>query len=81
MSEEDQIHTIYVIAIIIFLASWVNAGIFNYTMGGAPNFSYLSEGEFYVSGLFQTTAIMMFLYVCYKRFLEGWKERRVKDQG
>ena len=42
-------------------------------MSGAPNYSSLSAGEFYVGGLFETTAVIVIPYVCYKRFPEGRK--------
>lgn len=74
--EKDYVHTIYILAIIFYLSWWVNAILFSIVFHGAPNYSYWSEGEFYVGSLVQTTVIIMILYVAYKRFIEGWKEGR-----
>ncbi len=72
MPEKDYVHTIYVIGIILFVAPWINGFLFNITMSGAPNYAYLSQGEFYTNGLFEMTGVAMILYVSYKRFVEGW---------
>lgn len=76
MSDKDYVHTIYIIGIILFFAPWINGIIFYLAMSGAPNYAYLSQGEFYTNGLFQMTGIIMILYVAYKRFVEGWKSGR-----
>ncbi len=80
MPEKDYIHTIYVMAIILFFAPWVNALLFNFVMSGAPDYTSMIQGEFYTNGLFQITAIIMILYVTYKRFIEGWKSGREKSK-
>jgi hypothetical protein len=72
MPEKDYVHTIYIIGLILFVAPWINGFLFSIAMSGAPNYAYLSQGEFYTNGLFQMTAIIMILYVAYKRFMEGW---------
>ena len=78
--EKDYVHAIYVMAIIIYLSWWVNGIFFYIVFHGASNYAYLSEGAFYIGGLVQTTAIIMILYVAYKRFIEGWKEGREKSK-
>ncbi len=80
MPEKDYVHTIYIMAIILFFAPWITALLFYVVMSGSPNYAPMAQGEFYANGLFQTTAIIMILYVTYKRFIEGWRSGREKSK-
>ena len=80
MPEKDYVHTIYIIAIIIYLSWWINGILFYIVFHGAPNYESLSAEAFYVGSLVNTTAIIMILYVAYKRFMGGWKEGHEKSK-
>jgi hypothetical protein len=48
-------------------------------MSGMPNKETLTQGEFYTIFLLQIAATIIFLYVGYKRFREGFKEGRKSE--